>query len=447
MKWTIALSWLLVMGMCCTGDASASGDYVHFHFNIGLENALLRGDSPYLKKVSKTAKYAVQRKIAHIAYLESQGKLSETLRQGKACFESKKVRKENVALAISCGVFAASAALGEQKVGVWARLAVATEAYGIPVLKKLTGKDYKIPYFYGADLKNFVHVPSVVVKYGQVTSFVPWVHCQINFSGDLATVSLKINHKTVCFVIDTGSANSKLTAKTSRRLDVRLYKGLYYVDTSHISGKNLNQQLGVIQSLKVGNVSFSNVPFAIEKGGFNVIGIDTLQQLGNLLFTAKGLKINPAPSPACDQPLAYAYKSLVALRGPMSEAYVNGHPVRLLFDIGQTAALSTNSRKYLGSKNVSFRKKIQTTDGHYSMTGYDTQAMFSLGSAFKPTTLTLLYEPNYKDLIPLKAGFEILKHYNVALNFDAHTACFLPAGKSDHETQATPPETASDPSR
>ncbi len=37
----------------------------------------------------------------------------------------------------------------------------------------------------------------------------------------------------------------------------------------------------------------------------------------------------------------------------------------------------------------------------------------------------MVYAPYYQNPFPLRAGLGILKHYDVALDFDAHTACFL----------------------
>jgi len=77
MKWIKTLFFAFCLSV--TTSAFASGLYLTLHYHIGLHRALLEGDIAHLKKESITAKSAVQRKIAHMAYLQALMRLPELL--------------------------------------------------------------------------------------------------------------------------------------------------------------------------------------------------------------------------------------------------------------------------------------------------------------------------------------------------------------------------------
>lgn len=421
----LALYFLFIMALCCTVTASASGKYLYINTNIGLKQALLHGNIAYIKKQSQTAKYEMQRKIAHLAYLQSQRRLSEVFRKGKACFEEEK--NQNIpSFAILCGVLAASAALSEQRVGSWARLAVEIDAYGLPAVEKTTGKRWKMPYFYDLDVNKFTHIPSMVVaNKGKHLDFIPWVHCSSHFG---SMVLIQVNHKSVCAIVDTGSNSFVLSPQVAKELGLKIYAWPYITKSSSIPGKAIPTRLGLAKSMEIGNVTFLNMPVTIEQISVNVIGSNILQLLGNVLFTNGGLEINPAQPAMCKQPMAYAYKNLITPTYPVLSAYVDHRPVRLVFDSGFAAPLFTNSTEYITNKKQLSKRKYRISNGSYSMMVHSTKATFNINSSGKSIMIPMLYASNYQEALPLKAGRDILKRYNVALNFDAHTACFLPAG-------------------
>jgi hypothetical protein len=423
---------LLLAASCSVALADASSMSTNLTFNRSLQKALLHGNVAYLKNKSQSSKKTGQKTLARLAYLTSQRRLHEVLVEGKACFQSKRSWKEMPLPAYTCGFFAASAALSSQKVAEWARLMVAIKTFDIPAFNQIVGEKWKKSYFHFKTAKDFKSVLPVEVRHGDASGVLAWASCILSELGKpqpVPTILIKVNDKQVCFLVDTGSAFSSLRKRTAKRLGVRLHNGSYGASYSAMSGGITRYHLGIARQMKLGGVQFHNVPFQVKKMKFNIIGNDTLQQLGQLLFTATGLKINPTNPPVCTQPMAFAYdyNSFIAPRGPVLKAVVNGKTVRLLFDSGQYIPLLTNSSSYLKTVNKGFKHKTRIYDYTSSTTAYKTRATFALTEESRPITVKMLYSPVYKDRIPLGAGFGVLEYYNVWLDFDDHTACFLPA--------------------
>lgn len=240
-----------------------------------------------------------------------------------------------------------------------------------------------------------------------------------------------MNGEPVCFTVDTGSAASILTQKTAKRLGISTRKGVYQASRGSISGKRTQYRLGLAKNVKIGAARFHEMPFLVGKVGVNLIGTDALKNLGALLFTAKGLKINPVVHPPCTRPMAYAYQYSIhtAPLGPVFNAVVNDKTVRILFDSGQWIALVTNSKSYVKDSGSSSMAKTTIRDYnlHDPETAYKTHAQFALNSMSSAIILKMQYAPTSKTPLPVHVGFGALKYYNVWLNFDDHTACFLPA--------------------
>lgn len=423
----LVLTVLCLSGAAC---AFAEGPLV-LHYQIGRHKAQLEGNLSPLEKASKNAKYEEQRRVAHLAYLQSQMRLSDLLRESKACFQSKMIRGKTPVLAISCSMYAAEAAYYDQHIAEYARLILAAKHYDLPELKKLTGKSYKIAFFYHVDAKAFTNVPRATVKRSKKADFLPWVQCGPHHLGNMAKVWLQVNHEKVCFVIDTGTSISQLTQKTAQKLRLTAYKGKYGFGLSKIKGKTKIRygRLAVVKHVKIGHDVLNDMPFMISKDIVNILGTDAQRKLGRLLFTRAGLYIRPVSKSSCSEPMAYAYHYGFAL-GPMVNLVVNGTLRRLMFDSGQTSALFTNARKFIGSTKTSEMKPSYAI-GQYGQTqkAYVTEATVARTPKSKSfTVVPLEYGPNYYGLVPLRAGFGLLKKYNVELDFDAHTACFLPAG-------------------
>jgi hypothetical protein len=451
MKALTILAFLLVVGLCISSQANATRD-IYLEDQVGLGTALRTGNLSHLKTINKTAQTAWTRKIARLGYLESNRRLSTLSKEATACFKSSKRGKvdlNQVKLVLSCGIFSATAAKSELKIAEWARMASETENYVIPALQKLKvaalmklspKTAFTLPYFYGAEVKGFVNVPAAVVKHSQhkTKAKIPWQRClpkRVNgvlMPPKMATIRVQVNHKPVCFAVDTGAPFSVLTEKAASLVGAKIYPGTYRIVRSRVSSKDISAKLGIVRHFKLGSITISNAPFEIQKGGVNLIGNDILQQLGRVLFTEKGLVINPKHfHTGCNQPMAYGYnpQTLISPLGPVFSVFINHKHVRALFDSGQAAPLFTDSKKYLESSKPPFGKREHLSGLHYSMTSYSTKALLSFGDS-EPHTVRMTYAPGYESYIHVRFGFGVLEHYNVLLDFDNHTACVMPASST-----------------
>ncbi len=397
-----------------------------------LRKALLHGKINYLQKESQEASSKNMRIFAHLGYLAAQMRTDELFSYAEGCFQSKNIRKKRPITAYMCGLFAASAALSNQNVSQWARMLSSSLEFGLPVLRKRNLIKSASGYPDPAEIERFIDVPRSHVRRGK-NGFIPWVPClyEARKKPVQAAISVKVNGKPVCFTVDTGAAASILTKKTAKRLGISQENGVYQESRGSISGNKTQYRLGLAKEVKIGPARFHGMPFLVGKVGANLIGTDALKSLGTLLFTAKGLEINPVLHPRCTRSMAYAYQysTYTAPLGPVFSALVNGKATRVLFDSGQWIALVTNSNSYVKNSDSSTMEKTKIRDynQHKPATAYKTHAQLALNSMSTSVALEMQYAPTYKTPIPVHVGFGALKHYSVWLDFDNHTACFLTA--------------------
>lgn len=425
-----ALFVIMTVGSAVAASAATNG--LRPSDPLSVREALLHGKLNYLQKESHAAPSKNTRTFAHLGYLAAQMRTDELSSYAEGCFQSKNIRKKRPITAFMCGLFAASAGLSSQNVSQWARMLSSSLEFGLPILRKRNLIKSASGYPDPAEIERFIDVPRAHVRRGK-NGFIPWVPClyKARKKPVQAAISVKVNGEPVCFTVDTGAAASILTKKTAKRLGISQENGVYQESRGSVSGNKTQYRLGIAKDVEIGPVRFHGMPFLVGKVGVNLIGTDALKSLGTLLFTAKGLEINPVLHPSCTRSMAYAYQYSIytAPLGPVFSALVNGKATRVLFDSGQWIALVTNSKSYVKNSDSSSvaKTKIRDYNLHDPATAYKTHAQFALNSMSTSVALEMQYAPTYKTPIPVHVGYGVLEHYSVWLDFDNHTACFIPA--------------------
>jgi hypothetical protein len=155
-------------------------------------------------------------------------------------------------------------------------------------------------------------------------------------------VEVTANDTTLQLVMDTGGF-SLLGEATARKLGVKILLEKDGSVHGALGGKAA-KKLGVIEKLKLGNVTFENLLVSIIDDERNVIGMDALQRLGTFEVQKDAVLIygEGASTPACDTPLLLGTTFWGSPPKVLEQVRVDGVPQNVLFDTGTTFYLSSN---------------------------------------------------------------------------------------------------------
>jgi len=155
-------------------------------------------------------------------------------------------------------------------------------------------------------------------------------------------VEVTVNDTTLQLVMDTGGY-SLLGEDTARKLGVKVLLEKDGNVHGALGGATV-KKLGLIEKLKLGNVTFENLPVSIIDDERNIIGIDALQRLGSFEVQKDAVLIygEGASKPACDTPLLLGTTFWGSPPKVLEQVRVDGVPQNVLFDTGTTFYLTSN---------------------------------------------------------------------------------------------------------
>lgn len=155
-------------------------------------------------------------------------------------------------------------------------------------------------------------------------------------------VEVTANGTSLQLVMDT-SGSSILGEETARKLGVKV---LLEKDGSvhGALGGTAVKKLGLIEKLKLGNVTFENLPVSIIDEERNLIGMDALQRLGVFEIQKDTVLIygEGAAKPACETPLLLGATFWGSTPKVLEQVRIDGVSQNVPFDTGTTFYLTSN---------------------------------------------------------------------------------------------------------
>lgn len=193
------------------------------------------------------------------------------------------------------------------------------------------------------------------------------------------SLDVSVNGQVVAVGLDTGSATT-LSRPTANRLGVRV------VIADHgkavgLLGKSSPQSLGIIDELKIGSAVVRHLPVEIVDEGRDVVGNDTLMQLGRFRLTKDTLSL-PSSADAlssCQEPMLVSTAAFGGGTLLVKPLQVNGVTRLALVDTGDSFVLTGTASAAAGTSGMRHRRvmtrdltrgdqSVDTVNGHASIT-------------------------------------------------------------------------------
>jgi predicted aspartyl protease len=188
-----------------------------------------------------------------------------------------------------------------------------------------------------------------------------------------------VNGQVVALGLDTGSATT-LTLATAKRLGVEVVVADHGKATG-LLGKSSSQSLGVIDELKIGSAVVRHLPVEIIAEGRDVVGNDTLMQLGRFRLTKDTLTF-PSSAGAlssCQEPMLVSTAAFGGGTLLVKPLQVNGATRLALIDTGDSFVLTGTASAAVDVRGGRHRRvmtrdltradqSVDTVDGHANIT-------------------------------------------------------------------------------
>jgi predicted aspartyl protease len=238
--------------------------------------------------------------------------------------------------------------------------------------------------------------------------------------------TVSANGHDVVAMLDTGASDMILGQEDAERL------GVTSLDKrGHVNGwlaKNVPTQAGLLDTLKIGDITLHNVPVRIGPRPIVLIGGNLVAPLGTLKITQSTLLIygKDSPVPACETPMRVSS----AVWGNNLRLY----PQLLVNDTPQSVMLDTGAHSYLiGTRaaldEVTTLHHIQTRmndiGGRHAFVNADS-AKIRLTIANQPFDITFdVYTDADNAKHPITLGAGALRDMDFLLDFRHQRQCFL----------------------
>ena len=416
----------------------------------GIQEALLSGNSEFLKSISSSDLPKHLKDYAAAAYYRSIFQIGNSAKFAKNCYdEGLEYVDKNPTTVIMCGQLLAGDYNIEGSIGKWARVANEVKRVVYPVVGKLTHEDTF--YIAGFDEINFDSFssfpPGSVVKTPSREVTLPRLKLAAESSATAKSIAenefqdsaspylvgITVNGHDFPAVLDTGSSITTLYEKAADFAGVSIVKEPYILASRGFSLQDLSRvttRLGTAKKVSLESgvsgtaVELGSMPVVVG-GHFNIVGLDVLSKAGALLLEDERVIIKPKDSgPMCDSPLHIASQPMGAYL-LMVKYPVDGVLQNIVIDTGDNGYISGTaiaSAKRTSAQMATIRQ--MDVSGVHEIQYYP--ASIELGAPGHARLVSIRVYPSRQEKYPYVLGSGALKDFSIFLDFAGGKACLMP---------------------